>query len=167
MTRKLLTLKMKVKVMKYTNSNGSIRWQISTSIKVIIEKFSLALTVFQIFTFHSSWPWKCMLKSCGGATRWQIPDFLFKGCIFPAWYMQKIANWKDWLRKLWFFRSYAIRQRISTYIKVIRRSFAQAATIFEKIIFTIVDLENVDQGHDSHDRITPFALTLFDGLCQP
>ena len=56
--RKLLTLKMKVKIMKYTIRNGPIRWQISTSIKVILEHFLLALTVFELFTFNNLWLWK-------------------------------------------------------------------------------------------------------------
>ena len=43
--RKRLTLKMKVKVKESTIRNGSIRWQISTSIKDILENFSLALIV--------------------------------------------------------------------------------------------------------------------------
>ena len=46
-TRKCLTLKMKVNVTEYSDRNGFIRWQISTSIKVTLEHFSLALTVFQ------------------------------------------------------------------------------------------------------------------------
>ena len=34
------------KVTYYTNRNGPIRWQISTSVKVIREHFSLALIIF-------------------------------------------------------------------------------------------------------------------------
>ena len=33
------------------HSNGPIRWQMSMSIKILIEHFTLALTVFKIFTF--------------------------------------------------------------------------------------------------------------------
>ena len=58
-SRKCLTLKILVKVMEYNIGNGSIWWQISTSIKVILEQFSLTLSVFEIFTFQNSWPWKC------------------------------------------------------------------------------------------------------------
>ena len=36
-TRKCLSLKMKVKITEYCNHNGPIRWRISTSIKVILE----------------------------------------------------------------------------------------------------------------------------------
>ena len=36
--------------MEYGIHNGPIQWQISTSIKVILENFSLALTVFELFT---------------------------------------------------------------------------------------------------------------------
>ena len=53
-TRKCLILKMNVKVMECTSCSGPIRWQISTSIKVILEHFSLALTAFEIFTFQNS-----------------------------------------------------------------------------------------------------------------
>ena len=55
-TRKYLTLQMKVKVTQYNIHNDPIRWQISTSIKVILEHFSLALTVFEIFIFKKSLP---------------------------------------------------------------------------------------------------------------
>ena len=34
----------KVKVTEYNLRNGPIRWQVSTSIKIILEHFSLALT---------------------------------------------------------------------------------------------------------------------------
>ena len=61
--RKSLTLKMKVKVTEYTIYNGLIQRQISTSIKVTLEHFSLALTIFRISTFQNSWPWKCKSKS--------------------------------------------------------------------------------------------------------
>ena len=37
-----------VKVTEYNIRNGHIRWQISKSIKVVFEHFSLALTAFQI-----------------------------------------------------------------------------------------------------------------------
>ena len=39
-------MKQKVKRMEYNILNVSIRWQISASIKVILEQFSLTLTVF-------------------------------------------------------------------------------------------------------------------------
>ena len=42
--------------MEYNIRNGPIRWQISPSIKVIVEHFSLALTVFEIFTFQNFRP---------------------------------------------------------------------------------------------------------------
>ena len=50
-TRKYLTLKMKVKVTEYNTGNGPIRL---TFIKVKLEHFSLALTVFEIFTLKTS-----------------------------------------------------------------------------------------------------------------
>ena len=61
--KKHLTLKMLVKVTVYNISNGPIRWQISISIKVTFGHFSLALAVFDIFTFQNSWPLKCRSRS--------------------------------------------------------------------------------------------------------
>ena len=52
--RKCLTLKLKVKVKEHINRNGPSRLQISTSLKVILEHFSLALAVFQIFAFQTN-----------------------------------------------------------------------------------------------------------------
>ena len=49
--KKCLTLQMKFKVTKYNIRNGAIRWQKLNSIKVILQYFSLALTVFELFTF--------------------------------------------------------------------------------------------------------------------
>ena len=43
--------------------NGRIGWKLLTFIKVIPEDFSLALTIFKIFTFQNVWPWKCKLRS--------------------------------------------------------------------------------------------------------
>ena len=40
-----------VKVTEYNIRNGPIRWQIPTSIEIILQHFSLDLTVFDIFTF--------------------------------------------------------------------------------------------------------------------
>ena len=42
---------MKIEVTEYNIRNGSIRWQISTSVKVTLEHFSPALVVFKIFIF--------------------------------------------------------------------------------------------------------------------
>ena len=47
----------------YINRNGAIRWQISTSIEVVLEHFSLTFTIFKIFTFQISWPGKRRWKS--------------------------------------------------------------------------------------------------------
>ena len=88
-TGKCLTLKMKVKITKYTSHNGTIQWHISTSIQGHTEHFSLAVTVFPRYTFQVS-----DLKNVGQSrdvqhSPWhhakQIPDFLIK-----------IANWKLW-----------------------------------------------------------------------
>ena len=47
-------LKIYIKDMKYNICYGPIRWQISTSVKVVLEHFSPALTVFEIFTVQNS-----------------------------------------------------------------------------------------------------------------
>ena len=54
---------MNVKVTEYINCNGPIRWQISTSIKIIHEHFSIALAAFQKFTFQNVRPWKWRSKT--------------------------------------------------------------------------------------------------------
>ena len=56
--KNFFTLKMKIKVTVYTSRNEPIRWQIWSSIKVILEHFSLAFIIFQIFTLQISWLWK-------------------------------------------------------------------------------------------------------------
>ena len=50
-TRKRLTLKVKVNVVKYSIHYDAIRLQISTSLNVMLYHFSLAFAVFEIFTF--------------------------------------------------------------------------------------------------------------------
>ena len=83
---------MKVKVTEYNIRNGPLRWQISTSIKVIIEHFSLALIVFvrdiRISKF-AILKVNVKVKTYtirSGVSRWQIPDFLSDGsrnvCIY-------------------------------------------------------------------------------------
>ena len=52
--KKCLMLKMKVNVTEYNIHHGANRWRISISIKVAHEHFSLAFTVFEIFTFKNS-----------------------------------------------------------------------------------------------------------------
>ena len=46
-------------VMECNIRNGLTRWWISTSIKVTIEHYSIALTIFQILAFQIVNPWKC------------------------------------------------------------------------------------------------------------
>ena len=50
----MFDLEIWVKVLEYNIRNGPVRWQISASIKVIPGHFSLALIVFEIFTFQNS-----------------------------------------------------------------------------------------------------------------
>ena len=124
-TRKCLTFKMKVKDTEYTNRNDPIWWQILTSIKVIFKHISLALTVFQKFTFQISWTWKCSSKSwCTTLAVFDdkhLTSYLMAIVMF-AFFQQmlwRIANWKVWPWKYYNIRSYAIRWRMLTYIKVI------------------------------------------------
>ena len=92
---------MKVKVTEYTIRSDPIRWQIPTSIKVILEHFSLAIIAFEIFTCQISWPWMqvnvTMYNLLSGILRWQIPDYLSDEnsnvCIFQP-ILIKIATWK-------------------------------------------------------------------------
>ena len=46
--------KMKIKVTEYNTRSGPIRRQMSTCIKVMTDRFSPAVTVFEIFTFQNS-----------------------------------------------------------------------------------------------------------------
>ena len=78
--------------MKYNILNGSLRLQISTSIKVILERFSLALCFqdIHISKFETLiMQMKVMMYNIRRDTiRWQISDFLPDGnnnvCINPA-----------------------------------------------------------------------------------
>ena len=58
-----VTLKIWIMVTTYNIRNGIIRWRISTSIKVMLDHFSPALTVFQILTFQITWPSKYRSRS--------------------------------------------------------------------------------------------------------
>ena len=80
---------MNVVFMDYNIRNGSIRWQIATSIKVIFEHLSLA---FEILTFKIR-----DLENVGQGnnvqhSQWHIPDLLSDGesnvCICPAFTRQ-------------------------------------------------------------------------------
>ena len=73
-------LEIQVKVMKSNICKGSVWWQISTSIKVVLEHFSLALTVFEILTFQNLWPWKCRSRS--GRTTFKVIRFNGKYATF-------------------------------------------------------------------------------------
>ena len=61
--RKCFTLKVKVKVTEYSIHGVDIRWRISTSITIILDRLSPALTVFEIFTSQNSWTWICRSRS--------------------------------------------------------------------------------------------------------
>ena len=56
-TKKCFTLKMKVKVTEYANRNGHIPWQISKSIKVILENFCASSYRLRDGNILSFWPW--------------------------------------------------------------------------------------------------------------
>ena len=53
-SRYSVTLKIQVKVTMYIIRNGAIEWLVSTSLKVVLKHFSLALTVFQILNIMIS-----------------------------------------------------------------------------------------------------------------
>ena len=64
--QKFCDVKIQVKVRVYKIHNGTIWWPISTSIKVPLEHFSLALTIFQIYIIwfpEIVWPWKYRSRS--------------------------------------------------------------------------------------------------------
>ena len=46
-----MTLKMKVKVTEYTDRNGSVRWKLSTSAKVLCEHFRWLSPFFRYLNF--------------------------------------------------------------------------------------------------------------------
>ena len=84
---KRLFLKMQVKVMEYNIHNGSIRWLIATSIKVVREQFLLTLNGFHIYNYYIFQKF-CDLKIQVKVTmqniyintiRLQIQDFPFDG----------------------------------------------------------------------------------------
>ena len=81
------TLKIQVRVTMRNIRNGTIRWLVSTSIKVVFEYFSYALIVFQILNnmlFRNVVTLKIQINiivfnSRNGAIRWQIPDSVSNG----------------------------------------------------------------------------------------
>ena len=103
-SRKCLTLKLNVKVTEYTNRNGSIRWQMSISIKIIREHFFPSSPRFRdihISKFldpenvcpghdeqHSQWH-NSMANTCKYLTSYLMPIVMF--AIFDR-LLVKIAN---------------------------------------------------------------------------
>ena len=99
---------MKVKVSDYTNRSGPIRWLISTSIKVMLEHFSLALTVFQIFTFKyrdlenvgQSWCTTFAVAPYDGKYLISVSDGNSSVCIFAKetemLYLQEHSTARPW-----------------------------------------------------------------------
>ena len=64
LSRNCVTLKILIKFKIYNIRNGAIRWPISTSRVVILEHFSLSLTVFQIdIEYDMISRWFCDLKN--------------------------------------------------------------------------------------------------------
>ena len=61
--KKMFYLKNEGQGHRVYKSQRSIRWQILTSVKVILEHIWLALIFFKIFTFQISWPCKFRSKS--------------------------------------------------------------------------------------------------------
>ena len=76
-SREFVTLKMSVKVIMYNNCNGAIQWLVLTSIKVVLDNFLLALTVFQILYIYS-FPeivWPCKFRSRSWCTKSAVVPF--------------------------------------------------------------------------------------------
>ena len=53
--KKMFELESEGQGLEFNIRNGSIRWQISISIKVINEQFSIVFNDFEILTFQNSW----------------------------------------------------------------------------------------------------------------
>ena len=66
-TRKGLTLKMKIEVTQYNTDNGAIRWRISTSVKVIWYMFAIAFAISVILMLQI-----CDLENLGNVTEYKI-----------------------------------------------------------------------------------------------
>ena len=83
-----------------TAQNHPIRWQIWTCIKVILEHFSLVLTVSEIFTFQNTCPWKCRSRlwrtRYSGPIWRRIRYFISDGnsdvCIFQCLLLKKATS---------------------------------------------------------------------------
>ena len=100
------TLKIEIKVVEYNIRNGSNRWLISTSIKIITEQFSLAFTVLEKFVTLNMLIKVSMYNICNDAMPWQMHDFLSDGNnnfysishhlrdIRKLWKMPKLWPWK-------------------------------------------------------------------------
>ena len=84
----MLTLKISVKVMEYSMHNDAIRWQIFTSISVVIEHLSLAAIVFQIPLLHRVTLKKyvkiTMYNIRNVVIRWHIHDFILMAIVIFA-----------------------------------------------------------------------------------
>ena len=79
--------------------------------KVTVEHFSLALTVFEIFTFHDSWPWKCRSRSW--CTAFAVVPY---DCKNPTSYLMTIVKFAFFQRlfvkgSIWKVRPWKLRSR--------------------------------------------------------
>ena len=126
--------------------------------------FAIALTVFEIFAFQKSWPWKCMSKSwyttfaVASFDSKYVTSYLMAMVIFALshclWDIRKtkIRKWPGKFRsrsRSTTFEIVPIRWQISTSINVILEHFSLAFIHFFNIhILKNGDLENVRKYHD-------------------
>ena len=177
LTRKCLILKMKKKVMDYNIRNSPIEWQYINLYKSHTWAFSLALTIFEVFTFQNSWHWKCTSRAwCTTfaeapliANTWLpicsiyiFQHLLVKIVIWRVrpWTLRSIS-WNTFSIVIWRVRPWTLRPiswntfsivpfeaNINLYKNHICEHFLLALTVFEIFRYKIRNHVNVGQGHD-------------------
>ena len=141
--------------MKCNTRDDSIQWQISTCIKVTPEHFSLALTVYKIFSFQN-----CDRENVGQShgvqhsmanTRlrnwWQIVMYVISSIYLSKWprekfYLENLGQ-GHWLQHSQLCPSLANINLDTSY----NGHFVLALTVCEILFFETFDLENLGQGH--------------------
>ena len=134
--------------MDYNILNGPLRWQMSTSIKLKHEHFSLDLMVFEIFTFQNSWHWKCRSRSWHTA----YAVSLFKGKHQTS-YMMVIIMLALSLREMRKWRKipiFVLKMKVK--FKE-RHSTRNAWILIEEFLFkNVCYLEHMFTDKDSHTQ---------------
>ena len=128
-----------------------IQWRISTSTKVTYEHFSLALTVFEIFTFQNSWHWKCRSRSF--CTTFAVSPF---DRIFLTSYLMAIVMFA--VSNVYLSNSHLKRYKmLSTSIKVYLSIFRWISPFSKHSHFKICDLDNVPKSGRTKFAVAPFS----------